>query len=179
MTVDAAREWLLQKVATTREQRLSELLRELLEQLFLATSEGASLRRLSGDGLRLPPVAWYHPHQELRDSVPRIMEATAAVEDSGTWRSVVRERQVIRYHVPSGRLPVDVSAVQSEVLTRYRVRAGIAAPVIGSADEVVGGVALIRFGVDAPFTDRDEELLTTFAAEVSGLVDVLRRIVTD
>lgn len=120
-------------------------------------------------------MAWCHPHEDLRSSVTRLLAATTTVEDSGTRHSVVREGRVRRHHVPGASTPAEASPAQREVLSRYRVRAGVGAPVIWSAGEVVGGVALLRFGQDAPFTDRDDELLTTFAAEVSGLVELLRR----
>ncbi|MBC3763948.1 GAF domain-containing protein [Quadrisphaera oryzae] len=151
------------------QERLRHLLQELVERLSLATSEAVSLRRLTQDGRTLLTVAWYHPDPEVREATGRVVSAPGSVEDSGMWRPVVGGR-VVRYHMPAGSLPEQASAAQAVLLARYPLRAIMGAPVRAEDGVLLGGVALIRFARDAPFSDADERILIAFAHQVSRLL---------
>lgn len=168
----AAQDWLSARVSSTRDIGLRGVLQELVEHLSLATSEAVTLRRLSADRQRLVPVAWFHPDPSARGAIGEIMSHTAELSDAGLWRPVVQERRPARWHLPPGSAPALASEEQARWLQRYPLRAVMGAPVVGGED-LLGGVALLRFGRDAPFTDDDEGMLVYFAERVADVLVLL------
>nr|WP_305076383.1 GAF domain-containing protein [Quadrisphaera sp. RL12-1S] len=168
----AAQDWLSARVSSTRDIGLRGVLQELVEHLSLATSEAVTLRRLSADRQRLVPVAWFHPDPSARGAIGEIMSHTAELSDAGLWRPVVEERRPARWHLPPGSAPALASEEQARWLQRYPLRAVMGAPVVGGED-LLGGVALLRFGRDAPFTDDDEGMLVYFAERVADVLVLL------
>ncbi|WP_180357554.1 GAF domain-containing protein [Streptomyces sp. NP160] len=167
------RDWLSGRVRSTRDTGLRRVLQELVEQLALASAEAVTLRRLSADGQRLEPVAWYHPDAEVREAIGQVVHRTTAVADSGLWRPVLREHRPVRYHIPVGGRLADAAPVQASHLERFAVRAMMGAPVLASDGGLVGCTAMLRYGFDAPFGDADEALLTQFAAWTADLLELL------
>ncbi|WP_187279925.1 GAF domain-containing protein [Quadrisphaera setariae] len=167
------RDWLTARVRSTKDSGLRTVLQELVEQLSLASSEAVTLRRLSADGQRLAPVAWYHPDPEVRRTIGEVMQRTTAVADSGLWGPVLRELRPARYHVPLGDPPVGAAPDQASHLRRYPVRALVGAPVLDQRGALVGCAAMLRYGYDAPFTEEDEALLTHFSESTADLLALL------
>lgn len=173
MTKTAAEEWLSARVSSTRDIGLRGVLQELVEHLSLASGEAVTLRRLSSDGQRLVPVAWYHPDPVARGSIGEIMGHTTDLADAGLWRPVVERRVPARWHVPAGTVPAEASEEQAHWLHLFPLRAVMGAPVTGEDGVLLGGVALLRFGRDAPFTDVDEDMLVYFAHQVADVLVLL------
>jgi GAF domain-containing protein len=165
------RAWLLTRVDQRCTDTIVALLREMTEDLSLATSEAVTLRRLSADGRWLHPVAAYHPDRRIRTAIMDNMARTAQTTASGLWQPVIGERRVVRWEVPPGSVPPEAAPAQADFLRRYPVRAIIAAPLATPRDEVVGGVALHRYVADRPFTDEDEVLLLDFAERAALAVE--------
>lgn len=168
----AAQDWLSARVTSTRDIGLRGVLQELVEHLSVATSEAVTLRRLSADGQRLVPVAWFHPDPSARGAIGEIMSHTTDLADAGLWRPVVEQRGPARWHLPPGTAPAQASQEQAQWLHRYPLRAVMGAPVL-DGEALLGGVALLRFGRDAPFTDGDEDMLVYFAERVADVLVLL------
>lgn len=173
----AAREWLLGRVDRRCADWSLGLLRRLTEDLAMATSDAVTLRRLSGDGRSLLPVAAYHPDPEIRAALLAHMAESAEVTALTAWWSVITERRVRRWHVPPGRaLPAEAAPGQADHLRRFPVRAVLFAPLITPDEDLVGGVTLVRYAVDRPFTDAEERLLVDFAARAALAVEFHRAL---
>ena len=84
-----------------------------------------------------------------------VMGETVQPVTSGLWQTVVNTRRPARWHVPPGSpAPVEASPAQVEFFRRFPLRAVLAAPLLLD-DRLVGGVSVVRFGTDKPFTDDD------------------------
>jgi GAF domain-containing protein len=161
---DAATAWLLSRLDQRCAEAAQELLVSMVEDLALATSEAVSLRVLSTDRKWLLPVVAYHPDPMLHERMTEVMTSTAQTADSGLWRRVLAERRPVRWHIAPGDVPADASAEQAEFLRRWPLRAVLGVPLIArDRGELIGGVSLVRFVRDEPFTDSDEALLVAFA----------------
>lgn len=163
-----ARAWLLSRIDRRYSRAMADLLAELAEDVSLATADAVTIRQLSPDGRSLHHVAAYHPDTEMRAAMADVMSRTAQAADSGLWRPIMGERRVIRWHIREGSAPAEASPGQLRYLSRYPVRAVMAGPAIAPGGRLVGGVSLVRFVVDRPFTD-DDELLLADAARRAAL----------
>jgi len=171
---DVVRDWLASRVDSGLQEGLRSLLQSLVEDLCTATGEAATLHRLTTGGQHLVPLAGHHPAPEAQTEVVSAPAQTTSVADSGLWRHVVERSVPVRWHVPAGVVPAEATAEQAEHLRRSPVRAVLAAPLLTSDGELVGGVALHRCALDAPFTEADEHLLVAFAAQVADLAALVR-----
>jgi GAF domain-containing protein len=148
------------------------MLRSMTEDLALATFEAVTLRVLSCDREWLQPVAAYHPDPLLRERMTEVMASTAQAANSGLWQRVLAEQQPARWHIPPGHIPPDASPEQAEFLRRWPLRAVVAAPLLARGrGELIGGVSLVRYVRDVPFTDADEALLVEFARRAELALD--------
>ena len=172
----AARAWLLDRIDRRTTEALQSLLRRMTEDLALATAESATLRRLSADGHLLLPVAADHPDPALRAAMLANAHRTEQTTGSGLWRPVIAECRPMRWHIPPGAVPAEASTPQAEHMERYPVRAVLAAPLVTPQRELVGGVSLVRYVVDRPFTDDDEALLLAFAARAALVMQHVRAL---
>jgi GAF domain-containing protein len=166
---------LLSRVDRTGIEAALTLLNTMTEDLSLATSDSVSLRMLSEDGRWLRPVAAYHPDPSIRAMMLNAMQQSAQTATSGLWRPVIEERRPVRTRVPPGSIPETASPLQADHLRRFPIRAVLGVPLITPDDELVGGVALVRYHVDEELTDDDERLLTDFALRVALVVQLYRR----
>ncbi|PWJ48836.1 GAF domain-containing protein [Quadrisphaera granulorum] len=173
MSTTAALDWLAGRVSSTRDIGLRGVLQELVEHLSMASGEAVTLRRLSDDGQRLVPVAWFHPDPNARAAIGKIMSHTTDLSDAGLWRPVVENLRPTRWHLPPGTAAAEATAEQVEWSQRYPLRAVMCAPVLGRDGELLGGAALLRFGRDAAFTDDDEAMLVFFTEQVADLLVLL------
>jgi len=160
----------LPATARARDEGVRRLLRDLAEDLSLATAEAVSLRRLTKDSRWLVPLVAYHPDRDLQEAIASSASGVTPAAASGLWDPVVRHRRPARWHLPGGASPPEALEAQAEHVRRYRVRALLLAPLLAPTTGLVGGVALHRYGRDAPFTDADEALLVRFAGQVAELV---------
>lgn len=171
-----ARAWLLSRIDRRCTRTIAELLNELAEDLSLATADAVTIRRLSGDARSLHHVAAYHPDREMRAALTGVMIRTAQAADSGLWRPIIGERRVIRWCIREGAAPAEASPGQLEYLRRYPVRAVMGGPAITPEGRLMGGVSLVRFVVDRPFTDDDEVLLSDAALRAALALELDERI---
>lgn len=171
-----ARAWLLSRIDRRYTRAIAGLLAGLAEDLSLATADAVTIRRLSPDGRSLHHVAAYHPDREMRAAMAGVMDRTAQAVDSGLWRPIIAERRIIRWHIRDGSAPAEASPSQRQYLSRYPVRAVMGGPVITTDGRLLGGISLVRFVVDRPFTDGDEVLLADAARRAALALEFDERI---
>jgi len=156
--------WLLSQLDRRCTETARTLLRSMVEDLSLATFEAVTLRVLTEDRQWLLPVAAYHPDAMMRERMTEVMASTAQAANSGLWERVIAEGRPARWHIPPGNVPPDASPKQAEFLRRWPLRAVIGVPLVAhDRAELIGGVSLLRYVRDVPFTDADEALLVEFA----------------
>ena len=169
-----AERWLLSRVDRSSVDAVTALLHKIAEQLATATADGVSIRRLSPDGRVLVSLAAHHPDPARRAALG---EATAQAMDreDGLWKSVIDDKRVVRWHLPPGTRLTRATESQAGFLARFPVRAVLAAPLLHHVD-VFGGVALVRFGSDVPYTEQDEALLTACAQRIAAALRFLAQV---
>lgn len=176
--VDVRRAWLEDRVDRRVAACLDDALAAAVELLASATGDAASLRALSADGRSLLPVAAHHPDPVVNAAMLEVMERSTQPADSGLWRPVVEHRRPRRYEVEPTKPPPQASAQQREFILRFPVRAVLGVPVL-DGEQVLGGVALVRYTDTRPFTDADEGLAAATALRVAPLLaarDAARRL---
>ena len=170
----AATIWLLSRIDRDCRRGVEELLNRIAEHISIATADAVTIRMLSGDGSSLLPVTAHHPDAERGAAMAAVMSETVQPVSSGLWQTVINSRRPARWHVPPGApLPADASAAQVEFLRRFPLRAILAAPVIFD-ERLVGGVSVVRFVIDQPFTDRDEAMLGACASRIAPVLELQR-----
>jgi GAF domain-containing protein len=165
-----AQAWLMSRVDAECAATLRALVDNLAERLATAAGEAVSVRRLGPGGVLRPLVA-HHPDPRRATEMQAVMGRT---EDAsrGLWAPVVRDGVVVRWSALAGRRDASPSSPQSEFIDAHAITAVIGAPLLRE-ERVIGGVALVRFGVDRPFLDADEDLLLGFATRLAVVVDTL------
>ncbi len=162
--------WLVQRAARTAGADPTAAVVLLAEALAVATGEAVTIRRLTDGGRSLAPVAVHHPDPVLLGAMREVTAATVEAADSGLWRAVLEGEDLVVVPVPAdGPPPPTASATQRAFLARWplRVVAGVG---VRHAGRVLGGVSLLRFVDDRPFTDSDLQLLRTTADLVAPVL---------
>lgn len=171
----AAGAWVLSRIDRWCRDGAATMLRECAEYLAVATGAAVTVRVLSVDGTELLPVLAHHPDPGRGDAIARVMGETTQSATTGLWRAVVAERQARRWATPPGAPPAEASDAQVAFLDEHPVRAVVGAPLLLDG-RVVGGLALVRFTVDRPFTAADEQLLTDAGRWIAPVLDLQRRL---
>lgn len=172
---DARRLWLLSQVDTVCVDAVDTLLSSIVDRLSIATADAVTVRALSEDGRSLLPVAVHHPDPDVRSAMASVMAETVQPADSGLWLPVIEERAPRRWQTPAGEPPAEASGKQADFLRRFPIRAVLGVPLIVD-DRIIGGVSVVRFGVDEAFTDEDETLASACAARIAAALDFRSRI---
>ena len=149
------------------------LLGVVAERVSGATGDACTVRLLSEDGLWLRPVAGHHPDPELKAAIWDVMLDTAQRADAGVWRPVMEERRTIRVAVPPQGTPPDASAAQAEFIRRYPMTGIMGAPLLARG-RVIGGLSLVHYGRQDPYTDDDEAFLKDLADRAALAIDNAR-----
>nr|WP_237448608.1 GAF domain-containing protein [Nocardioides flavescens] len=150
----------------------SAALRELVDALsrLLATAVGdaVAVRRLDSNG-GLVPLAAHHPDSGRTASMRAVMART---EDSseGLWAPVVRRGETVRWSAQ--RTPTAPSSRQTAFIDAWSVQAVVGMPVV-SGERVIGGAALVRFGVARDFSADDEDMLSLLASRLGPVLELL------
>jgi GAF domain-containing protein len=154
----AAERWLLSRVDQRCRTAMDEVFQTIAEYVAIATADAVTIRRLTDDGQNLVPVAVYDGDQHRAAAMSSIMWQTQRI-DEGLWQPVMENRAPLRWHIPSGSSVSHASDEQSSFVHRFGIRAILGMPLINS-HELVGGMSLVRFGIDRPFDEADEKLMT-------------------
>lgn len=170
-----AGQWLISRIDQRWTDLVGELLIEVTEQLSLATSDGVTIRELSPDGVWLVAVSSYHPDPSTESAIASVMSRTAHRSAGGLWHTVFQAGRTVKWTVEPGRSPVEASAEQAAFLQEHPVR-GILATCISLDDRLLGGISLLRFAPERPFSKSDEDLLEEVAKRVAVLVDCRQRL---
>ncbi|GAB2475865.1 GAF domain-containing protein [Jatrophihabitans fulvus] len=173
MDAGVTRAWLLGRVDDACVDAAAGLLDDIAETLAVATGDAVSIRMCSADGTRMTPVASHDADPERALEIAEVTKRTTQPADVGLWRDVVANRRPRRWQVSEQTPPVEASATQVDFLARLRIRAVLGVPVV-HGDAVVGGMALIRFVPERPFTDDDEALLVSCGERVLPALLLLR-----
>lgn len=163
-----AQRWLLSRVDRSAVDAAVTLLDKIAEQLATATADGVAIRRLASDGHALLPVAAHHPDPD-RDAALAVAMGQTMDRENGLWKPVLDGPRPMRWHVPAGSQLAEANEPQARFLARFPVRAVLAVPLVHDG-VVVGGVALVRFGSNRPYTEQDEALLTAGALRIAVAV---------
>lgn len=167
-STDVRSDWLAAQVDRLRTAAPAEVVEGLAEALSLATGEAVTVRRLAADGRSLVAVAVHHPDAGLRAAMREVVHRTSETRSVGLWRDVLDEVRTVVFPVPSGgAVPAAASGAQREFLARWPVRVVAGTPALVGGT-VVGGVSLVRFVHDEPFSVADLALLEAVAAAVAG-----------
>lgn len=165
---DVRSDWLAGQADRLRTATPADAVDGLAEALSLATGEAVTVRRLTADGRSLVAVAVHHPDAGLRAAMREVVHRTSETRSAGLWQEVLDQGRTVVFPVPlGGAVPSAASAAQREFLARWPLRVVAGTPVRDGAD-VVGGVSLLRFVDDRPFTGADLALLETVAEAVAG-----------
>ena len=149
------------------------LLQVVAERISEATGDACTVRLLSDDGRWLRPVAGHHPDPELKAAIWAVMEGSARWSDSGLWQTVVKERRTVRASVsPREALP-GASEAQAEFMRRHQMCAIMGAPLVARG-RIAGGISLVRYGHQAPYTEDDETFLRDLALRAALAIDNAR-----
>lgn len=168
MAVDtAAHRWLLSRIDGLALDATAGLVESITEHLAVATADAVTVRALSADGTQLVPLVAHHPDPERGAAMAEVMGRTVQRADSGVWQPVLDERRTMRWQLPPGFRPPEASPDQVAFLEEYPVRAIMGTPLVFD-DTVLGGVSVVRFGADEPFTDADEALLIDCASRIAA-----------
>lgn len=163
---DPAREWLLTRVDGDALDAVRAFLELAAERLATVTADAVTIRRLDPDGETLSPVAAFHPNPEWGGAMAEVMGRTMQREE-GLWGAVMHERRAVRWYLPVGAELPDASPRQADFLRRFPIRAILSAPLVHD-DRLLGGVAVVRFGCDVPYTEQDEHWVTECAERISA-----------
>lgn len=145
-------------------------LRETAEALSIASGDATSIRVLSADGKWLYPLASHHPNPAIQRSIDASMRESAERADAGLWHPVINERRLASYDVSERTAPPDASATQADFIEKFPVTRVMGAPVVLN-DEVVGGVCLVRFVDQRPFSESDCGLLVDVAGRIAFAIE--------
>jgi PAS domain S-box-containing protein len=146
------------------------LLRTVAEQVAEFTGDACTVRLLSDDGRWLRPVGGHHPNPELKDAIWEVMRETAQRPDIGVWWPVMQQQRTIRVAVPPQETPPDASRAQAEFIRRHPMSAIVGAPLV-SRGRVLGGLSLVRYGRQSPYTEDDESFLRDMADRAALAID--------
>lgn len=167
--------WLLTRVDRQCGEAVQDLVEFVAEHLAIATADAVTVRTLSQDGLSLLPVAAHHPDPTTSAAMASVMSQTVQPADSGLWAPVLQERRPQRWSTPEGYVPAEASPKQVAFLERFPIRAVLGVPLIVD-DRLVGGVSVVRFSVERPFTNRDEDLVLACATRIAPMLDLRARL---
>ena len=146
------------------------LLRTVAEEVAEATGDACTVRLLSEDGRWLRPVAGHHPDPELRRAIQEVMQESAQRADIGVWEPVVSQRRTIRLNNPSQEIPPYASPAQAEFMRRHPMSAILGAPLV-ARERTIGGISLVRYGRQYPYTEEDEAFLRDLADRAALAID--------
>lgn len=174
MVGEVSRRWLLHRIDERCHRAVDDLLVTIAEHIGVATADAVSIRVLGDDGTTLHSVVAHHPVAARAEAMAAAM-GTAQLADVGLWRPIIESAEPRRYAIQPGTVPCEASEPQRLFFATHPVRGVLGAPVL-SAGRVVGGVAVVRFGVDEPFTDDDEALLVEAAKRIAPALE-LRKLI--
>ncbi|MER5674826.1 GAF domain-containing protein [Pseudonocardia alni] len=167
--------WLLHHVDRVCRRHLDALLLDIGEHIGVATADAVVIRRLSADARTLLPVVAYHPDPVRGAAVARGAAGRDESATGGLWHRALVERRPLRWHITPGEVPDGALPDQARFLDEWAVRAALAVPLFVDGSPV-GGLGLIRFGVDRPFGDDEERLLDSCGHRVAELLALRRRL---
>jgi two-component system sensor histidine kinase/response regulator len=146
------------------------LFRTVAEQVAEATGDACTVRLLSEDGRWLMPVAGHHPDPELTGAIWAVMQDTVERSDTGVWQPVIQEQRTIRFAVPPQEIPLGASQEQAKFMRRHPMCAIMGVPLV-ARDRTLGGLSLVRYGRQSPYTEDDEAFLSDLADRAALAID--------
>ena len=170
---EASRRWLLSRIDRRCREAVDEVLTAVSEHLAIATADAVTIRVLAADDRALHPITAYHPIAWRGAAMAEAMRQTVQPVDTGLWQPVITTGRARRHTMGPGAIPEEASEAQQEFLRKHPVRAVLAAPVLAEG-RVIGGVSVVRFGVDQPFTDEDEALVTEATLRIAPALELQR-----
>jgi GAF domain-containing protein len=168
--VSAAWRWLNHRATAAASEAAQTFLRETAEILSIASGDATSIRVLSAGGKWLLPLAAHHPNATIQREMTESMRHSAERTDSGLWQPVIDERRLVMFDITDRKVPPEASPTQAAFLRTYPVTRVMGMPVIDRAD-VVGGVSLVRFVDERPFSEEDCALLGDVAKRAARAID--------
>lgn len=174
MSTDARREWLASRMLRLREG--PDVLRNprsastVAEDLSLAADAAATIRELSLDGRLLHPLCVFDPDPDRRRAMAAIMARTEPVSE-GLWALVTGTESTVRLN--STAIGLQATPEQDDFVRAYGISAVLGAPLLADG-QLVGTVALVRFGTSRTFLESDEDLVAVCAPLLADLI-VARR----
>lgn len=151
----------------------AHLLGVIATQVAAVTGDACTVRLLSDDGLWLHLVSVDHSDPEIRAGIWSVMGQTAARADAGIWAPIIGERRTIQMPVSASALPPDSSPPQIEFMRRYPIR-HIAGAALVSRGRVLGGLSLVRYTDDTPFSEDEMAFLCDVADRAALAIDNAR-----
>ena len=146
------------------------LLQRIAKHAVEATGDACTVRLLSEDGRWLRPVAGHHPDPELTSAIWAVMQDTVERSDIGVWQPVIQEQRTVRIAVPPQKIPLGASQEQAEFMRRYPMSAIMGAPLVARG-RILGGVSLVRYGRQSPYTEEEEAFLRDLTDRAALAID--------
>ena len=169
--------WLLSRLDRQCEETLTQLLIATVDLVGIATGDAVALWTLSADRLSLTPIAVFHPDPDQAAATAAVIHDPSQPTGTGLWRPIIRSRRPHRWRIAPGAIPPDASPNQAEILGRLPIRAILGVPLFAGG-RLVGGISLVRYGVEQGFTDESEALLVDAGRRIALVVGLLDRIRT-
>lgn len=175
----AARQWFLTRSERACRAGLEELFAAVGDHLAIAAAAAVSIRLLSSDGAELLPVSAHHPDPHREAAMFKVMADTTQPAGTGLWAVALAKGGPVRWHLENSRPPTEASARQASFISEQAITAVIGLPLSNDAGRVLGGVALVRYGAERPFSDDDEALLVAAGHRLAPLLQLLRALDRD
>jgi PAS domain S-box-containing protein len=141
---------------------IEALLSIVAEQISRTTGDFCSVVLLSPDGLRIEPVAAYHPDPRVLQDASVMLGVPIAIDAAGPWKTVLQERRSVVIAIDPDHLPPTLAPHQARHMQRWRIREAAMIPMVAQ-DRVVGGLNLNRMEGSAPLREEDIRLLEGLA----------------
>ena len=84
---------------------IEALLGIVVEHIARTTGDFCAVVLLSPDGLRIQPVAVYHPNPEVMEDVSHFLGVAMELDKAGPWKTVVQERRRVVIAIDPDNLP--------------------------------------------------------------------------
>jgi PAS domain S-box-containing protein len=149
------------------------LLQTVAKCISEATGDACTVRLLSDDGTWLSPVAGHHPDPDLKVAIWNVMRESAQRSDIGVWKPVIQEQRTIRIDVPPQEVPPSASRAQAEFIRQHPMSAIMGAPLVARG-RTIGGLSLVRYGRQNPYTEDEETFLRDLADRAALAIDNAR-----
>jgi len=144
-----------------------QFLQTIAEQVATITGDACIVRLLANDATALRTVASSHPDPLRREALQALGQATTPPTDPGFWQSVLAERHTIRLTAEPPEATAEVSSAE------HCICGVIGAPLL-SGGQLLGGIALVRYGVGPHYSAEDEDFFRDVADRAASTFDNAR-----